>query len=262
MVKMLGLILFSIVHGYFAAWLAVWMLFYPRRPIFWGTFQIPFTPGLIPSSRGGLENAIADAVTQKLLLPEVIEESAIRQGLPKMIRQSLPAHVEDLSEDEAFLSNLSSVAAEMVKEYLRSNNGLKKDLSSTAMVPFGKRAFFSVDSIFSSLWKHVELGIERVCSSDRFKIALKEGVRKVASDLHQDTSASSTQVEQVAGKMLGSAVGALDLRKIIIDRLSSFSNEQLEDLVHSAAGHHLRSIKHVAALIGVLFGFLSVLLFH
>ena len=260
--KIFGLICFAIFHGFFAAWLAVWMLFYPRKPIYLMGFRLPFTPGLLPASRGHLETSIADAVCQQLLLPEVLEEAAIRQGLPKVIRSCMPEHIDTLASDPEFLDTLSKAVSEIVKEYIRKKNGLKSELDPTALVPYGKSFGVSFEGFLSSLWRQVEAAVERVCFSSRFKTAMQGAIRRIADDLRKDGSPLALKVETLAGKMVSSSFGALNLRNIVMERLSSFSNEEIEELVNTAAGHHLQSIKLVAAGIGVFFGLISVFLFN
>ena len=69
------------------------------------------------------------------------------------------------------------------------------------------------------------------------------------------------KVEDLSGKILGRGIAALDLKNVIKERLASFTNEELENLVQKTAGGQLQSIKNVAAVIGVLFGLISLVLF-
>lgn len=259
--KLAGLIIFSVAHGYFAAWLAVWMLFYPRSPKKIFGFKVPFTPGLIPASRGKLEQAIAHAVATKLLLPTTLEDAAIKQGIPKMIRGTLPDHFEELADDPEMIETVSKAASEAVKEYIRNNQGLKSEVEEKDLVPYGKTFGITLDAILKKIWTHVEETVEKLCYSKRFRNTVQGAIRKLAADLKDDRTMISNKVEETAGKMVGSAVGALDIHTIIIDRLSSFSNQELEELVQQTAGHHLQSIKNVAALIGILFGMVAILFF-
>lgn len=259
--KIIGLVIFAVLHGYFAAWFAVWMLFYPREPRYIGKWRVPFTPGLLPSSRKTLEYAIAEAVSTQLLRPEILEESANKQGLPRLIRSSLPDHLDTLSEDPEFQEMLSQGVAQAVKEYLRSRSGLKAELQEKSLVPFGKVAGITLDSILSALWSHLETAVDKLCRSNRFREAMKESVHKVSLEMKTDGTQVAMKVETMAGRMLGAAMTSLDVRAIVIERLGSLSNEEIEKLVHLTAGRHLQSIKNVAAFVGVLFGLLSALLF-
>lgn len=259
--KLFGLVLFAVMHGYFAAWLAVWMLFHPRHPKFlWGR-KLPFTPGLLPASRGTLEESIAEAVASKLLRPEVLEESAVRQGIPKVIRGALPEQIDQLGADPEFQEILSQGVSEAVRNYLRSKNGVREEITETALVVVGKGFGFNWETILEPLWRQIEEAVEKIVRTQKFRGAMERAVRHLADDLRRDESALSVKVEALSGKILGRGIAALDLKNVIRERLASFSNEELEELVQKTAGGHLQSIKNVAAAIGVLFGLISLVLF-
>src|SRR6476619_1871384 len=67
------LVLFATVHGYAGAWLAVRMLFRPRRPVKLLGLTV-FPQGMIPRHRERLANAIGKAVGEELVSQETILE--------------------------------------------------------------------------------------------------------------------------------------------------------------------------------------------
>jgi len=75
-VQMGLLIGFATIHGYAGAWLAVRMLFRPRRP-----FKVLgitlFPQGMIPRHRDRLANAIGKAVGEELVSQETIMEQPV-----------------------------------------------------------------------------------------------------------------------------------------------------------------------------------------
>ncbi len=85
------LILFATVHGYLGAWLAVRMLFRPRRPI--KLFNVTVFPqGMIPRHRDRLAQAIGKAVGEELvseetILKELFEKDFLRNRIQKGINQ-------------------------------------------------------------------------------------------------------------------------------------------------------------------------------
>ncbi|MBF0501813.1 MAG: DUF445 family protein [Candidatus Riflebacteria bacterium] len=259
--KLFGLVLFAVVHGYFAAWLAVWMLFRPRKPLFIGGHQLPFTPGLLPASRGQLEDSIADSVASQVLRPEILQESAIRQGIPRVIRGALPEQIDQMGEDPEFQEILSQGVAESVKSYLRSKNGMKAEIEQNALVKYSAGFNFSWDAILAGLLRQVEEAVDRIVRTEKFRGGTKNALGRIADDLRKDDSALSVKIETVSGRILGAGITALDLRGIIKERLAALTDEELENLVQKTAGRHLQSIKYVAAAIGVLFGFISLVLF-
>src|SRR5438876_10103951 len=61
-----AIIVIATVHGYGAAWLAIWMLFHPYKPV--KLFGIPIWPqGMIPRHRARLAQSIGNAVGNELV---------------------------------------------------------------------------------------------------------------------------------------------------------------------------------------------------
>lgn len=64
------------VIGYFTNDLAIKMLFRPYQPLKVGRWQVPFTPGLIPSNQARLARKVAHAILGSLLTPEELQNIA------------------------------------------------------------------------------------------------------------------------------------------------------------------------------------------
>jgi uncharacterized membrane protein YheB (UPF0754 family) len=90
------LILFATAHGYAGAWLAVRMLFRPRKP-----FKILgitlFPQGMIPRHRDRLAAAIGKAVGEELVSQETIMEELLgKDFLRRKIRGVIDSYTEDI----------------------------------------------------------------------------------------------------------------------------------------------------------------------
>ena len=83
--KILVPVLLGAAIGYFTNDLAIRMLFRPRRPVFIGKWQLPFTPGIIPRNQGRIAGAVAAAVSGQLFtagdLVEQIKNSAAKEEI-------------------------------------------------------------------------------------------------------------------------------------------------------------------------------------
>src|SRR5215204_4571204 len=95
-VQMALLVVFATVHGYVGAWLAVRMLFRPRKP-----FKILgitlFPQGMIPRHRDRLAAAIGKAVGEELVSQETIMEQLLgKDFLRKKIRGVIDSYTQDL----------------------------------------------------------------------------------------------------------------------------------------------------------------------
>lgn len=99
-IQMALFIAFATVHGYFGAWLAVRMLFRPRRP-----FKILgitlFPQGMIPRHRDRLANAIGKAVGEELVSQETIMEELLgKDFLRRKIHGVVESYTADLAARE------------------------------------------------------------------------------------------------------------------------------------------------------------------
>lgn len=95
-VEPISLIIFATVHGYLGAWLAVRMLFRPRRPIKILGLTI-FPQGMIPRHRDRLANAIGKAVGEELVSQEtIIEELFGKEFLQKRIQNVVDSYTEEV----------------------------------------------------------------------------------------------------------------------------------------------------------------------
>ncbi|MCX7639122.1 MAG: DUF445 domain-containing protein [Pyrinomonadaceae bacterium] len=114
--EVLLLILFATVHGYFAAWLAVRMLFRPRKPV--KVFGITIFPqGMIPRHRDRLAKAIGKVVGEELVSEEtLIQELFGKDFLRRKIHSALKEYVENLSKSD--LPCIIEAAPEKLREPL------------------------------------------------------------------------------------------------------------------------------------------------
>ncbi len=111
-----GLLVFvATFHGYGAAWLAVRMLFRPRRPIkFLGITVFP--QGMIPRHRARLAEAIGKAVGEELVSPEtILAELFEKDFLRRKIEDTVNSYTQE------FLQRDYPSVTDMLPENLRES---------------------------------------------------------------------------------------------------------------------------------------------
>ncbi len=154
----IGLLIFlATVHGYAGAWLAVRMLFRPRKPF--KIFGITLFPqGMIPRHRDRLAAAIGKAVGEDLVSQEtIIEELLGKDFLRRKIRGVIDAYTQEIVSQnypsliETLPSNLRAPVLDAitslqfkVAEHIESV--LKSDESLTTISSFVERR---VDEVLS-----------------------------------------------------------------------------------------------------------------
>src|SRR5690606_29968058 len=90
-------ILIAAAIGYMTNYLAIKMLFLPRRPWIIGGRRVPFTPGLIPKRKGEIAAALGQVVSEYLVTTEGLKSMLQRPELRAQAEQKLHAWVEDLA---------------------------------------------------------------------------------------------------------------------------------------------------------------------
>src|SRR6188474_3526781 len=75
----IGIIVVATIHGYGAAWLAIWMLFHPYKPV--KLLGITIWPqGMIPRHRDRLAQSIGNAVGNELVSQETVFQALFETG--------------------------------------------------------------------------------------------------------------------------------------------------------------------------------------
>jgi len=206
-VKIVLLIVFATVHGYVGAWLAVRMLFRPRRPFKLLGITL-FPQGMIPRHRERLAAAIGKAVGEELVSQETIMEELLgKDFLRKKIRGVVDSYVKEL----------------VSREY----PSLIETLPATVRAP--------VLDALSALQFRVAEHIEAVLKSDESLDAIRGFVtRRVDEFLSQRASelideASFTQIIDFIEDRVGSAIASPTLEA----KVREFVSRRVDEIVNT-----------------------------
>jgi len=119
-IHLVSWVIIATVHGYGAAWIAIRMLFRPRKPVkFLGLTVFP--QGMIPRHRSRMAKAIGKAVGEELVSQEtVLEELFEKEFLQNKIRGVVTSYTDELltqnypSLIEALPKNLQSTVQDSI----------------------------------------------------------------------------------------------------------------------------------------------------
>lgn len=75
--------------GYLTNWLAVKMLFRPRKALYIGKFHVPFTPGVIPRRKAALATALGRMVSEMLVRKEDLKESLCSKSVSRTVAKTV-----------------------------------------------------------------------------------------------------------------------------------------------------------------------------
>ena len=77
--------------GYLTNWLAVKMLFRPRKALYIGKLHVPFTPGVIPRRKAALATALGRMVSEMLVRKEDLKESLCSESVSRTVARTVLA---------------------------------------------------------------------------------------------------------------------------------------------------------------------------
>ena len=208
------LVVFATLHGYAGAWLAVRMLFRPRKPF--KVFGVTLFPqGMIPRHRDRLANAIGKAVGEELVSQETIMEELLgKEFLRRKIRGVVDSYTEDfLSQSypsliDALPTNLRAPVLDAItslqfKVAVHIEQVLKSEESLETIRGFVERRVDDVlskrvsevvnDEDFEKLLKFLEERINSALHSP----ALEQKVREFVSRRVDDVAHTETALGQM-----------------------------------------------------------------
>lgn len=156
------LILFATFHGYAGAWLAVRMLFRPRKPFKILSLTL-FPQGMIPRHRDRLANAIGKAVGEELVSQETIMEELLgKDFLRKKIHGVIESYTNDFLS-QSYPSIIEALPAKMRAPVLEGIAALQ--LKIAAHIESVLKSEESVETIRDFVERRVDEVLSRRLSS-------------------------------------------------------------------------------------------------
>ena len=272
--------------GYCTNYIAIKMLFRPRKELRIGSWRMPFTPGVIPKNQPRIAAAVGRAVSGTLLTQEDMAARLTQAGLKEKLADSIQ---DAITEQSAPLSDLLPGDGEVTEEISQVVGGkilesLKKvDMNAlvaeVAQTSFGDLfnspmiAMFlgggMLDNIILKLSAGVsnyleEKGPELVVPMVREELdgMLDKPIRENLDDLGVPEAALRNLLETVVGHVLEnnlrSVLGTLDVQGVVEDKINAMDARELEDLVMAVMKNELQAIVNLGALIGAVIGIVNV----
>jgi len=193
----LGIIVFTTIHGYGAAWLAIWMLFHPYKAV--KLFGVTVWPqGMIPRHRERLAQSIGNAVGNELVSQETVfnalfetsfferkVEDFVGSYTGELLSRVYPSFIEALpSQARAPILDTISALQYRLAEYIAQL--LKSEETAQAIQHFVDKQVeellerrvgeivsrSAVDQLMSFVQQH----LERVVGDDGFERKLRDFV--------------------------------------------------------------------------------------
>ena len=281
--------LIGAVIGYCTNYIAVKMLFYPKKEIkIWG-HKLPFTPGAIPKGKPRLAKAIGNIVANTLLTEEDLKkkilsdetENAVVEKIMDGLSTNLHTSINRICPEEEYTNVREKVTNLLTDQILESVQNM--NLEHIIVEEAGKAVksktkgtmleMFLNDEMLNSLIQPVGgeiVNYIQVSGADYIKGEIsrklatleEKSILELCDNLNvsQDSvrgmvsSLYQTAIESAAGNL----VSNLNIAGIIEEKVSEMSIDDLEKMVLSVMKKELDTIVNLGALVGAILGMLNI----
>ena len=272
--------------GYFTNYIAIKMLFRPRKELRIGTWRVPFTPGVIPKNKPRIAAAVGRAVSGTLLTQEDmtarLSDSSLKEKLVDSIQDALTEQSAPLSElvpgDGAVTDEISQVIGGKILESLRKVD-MNAVVNEVAQSSFGDLfnspmiAMFLGAGMLDNLMLKLSDGVSRYLEEkgpdlvvpmvrEELDAMMDKPIRDNLDDLGIPEESLRGLLETVVGHVLEnnlqSVLGTLDVQAVVEDKINAMDARELEDLVLSVMKNELQAIVNLGAVIGAVIGVVNI----
>ena len=275
------------VIGYFTNYIAIKMVFHPRKAVYVGKHKLPFTPGIIPKNRKRIAYAAGDAVSEQLLTKEVVLER-LEETCDKMISE-LAAYLyvgntsviemlpENVSDDALVDSASAAIARGIIKKIDQADiDSVIRDFgeetigSITADKPM-LTMLLSADAknaIYDKMGKAVRNYINER-GEEKLKAFINDYIRDLSNKPLKDIVQSEDgqarlkdiakgAIERAVNKYGAAILSYIDIKGIVAERIETMDPEELEKLVLSVMKQELQAVINLGAVIGAIIGIINI----
>ena len=290
--------LIGAVIGYVTNWIAVKMLFRPRKEIRVFGKRLPFTPGVIPRGQGRLARAVGNVVETQLLTPEYLGEKLLSKESEEEFKSHMQSWIgsQKASEDTLYSSISNIVEEDRLNNFIASAEESLSDFLSEKIIAMepGKlivdKVMQEAQNKLSESMFGMMLGgsfLEKIAGQvqDGIDTYIQENAReyvgkavvKESKELQEKPMPEVTAFleekgiydpeflrglyKKVIEDKLPALLSSLKLSLVVEERINAMQVEEVEELVLSIMNKELGAIVNLGAVIGLILGLINVIIF-
>lgn len=296
--KYIAIPLIGAVIGYVTNWIAVKMLFRPRKEIRVFGKRLPFTPGVIPRGQGRLARAVGNVVETQLLTPEYLGEKLLSKESEEEFKNHMQSWInsQKASEDTLYSSISNIVEEDRLNNFITSTEESLTDFLSEKIIAMepGKlivdKVMQEAQNKLSESMFGMMLGgsfLEKIAGQvqDGIDTYIQENAReyvgkavvKESKELQEKPMPEVTDFleekgiydseflwglyKKVIEDKLPALLSSLKLSLVVEERINAMQVEEVEELVLSIMNKELGAIVNLGAVIGLILGLINVIIF-
>lgn len=281
------------IIGYITNDLAIKMLFRPRRAVYIGKFHLPFTPGLIPSQKKRIAASIGKVISSQLLNEETMNKTLLSPQTIQRMRSGIQEWIDGFAHDGRKVREIieTYVEADKIDTY---QDTLTKMLSAflvenliethigASIVELGVQTLRKSDVMGLLLDEKLTNGL-RDAVSPRIDSLIQENApglleaeigkletRLLDMKLEEIYAVNQERIPAAVDRVmeiyatvlennLDKLLAAVNIERIVVERVNTFSAEQLENMIFGIMKRELSAIVYLGAALGFLMGFINLL---
>ena len=239
--------------GFLTNWLAITMLFHPRKkhPV--------FGQGLIPAQRERVIFRLAKAITEELINERIIKAKIEESQVITRYREMSLGVTRGVLEDADFRRELKALTADYLHDVL-STSQMREGIARFMIEKLESRAGHGVYGAALRLYRFVnEPDFQR-----RIEAAVNElpaaidpaldNLDHLLDRIPAQIEARSGDIEEWATRVVLGFVERLDIYSMIVENMEHYDELQLERLLKSTSNEQLNYIKYLGGVLGFLGG--------
>ena len=239
------------IIGYVTNWIAVKMLFRPRKEVRVFGKRLPFTPGVIPRGQARLAKAVGNVVETQLLTPEYMGEKLLSEESEKEFKSHIAMEPGKLIVDK--------VVQEAQRKLADSMFGMM--LGGSFIEKIAGQIQEGIDAyIAENARGYIEK--EVVAASEELQA---KPIPEVTGFFEEkgiyDPEFLWRLYKRIIEEKLPALLSSLKLSAVVEERINAMKVEEVEELVLSIMSKELGAIVNLGAVIGLILGLVNVLIF-
>lgn len=267
--------------GYGTNYIAIKMLFRPKKAIRIGNFKLPFTPGVIPKNQPRIARAVGNAVGNNLLTrkdilgvfedPELkeklidkiaegiqnteftMQEAVKKETVTELVTTKICAGIDRMDIPGMVMELAIPVLVEKV-----SGTMLAMFLSTDKILSFAAPI---ADELRNYIDEHGRELIEPIVEEEvgqMMEMPVPELLKQCGIGKDEMKEKLSMFYDKLVSEKAEEFLGFLDISKVVEDKVNEMKVEDLEELVMSVMKQELQAVINLGALIGAVIGVINV----
>lgn len=278
--------------GYCTNYIAIKMLFWPRKEWHVGKWRVPFTPGVIPKNKSRIAFAVANAVSEQLLTENDIAEGIRKSGIKDEVVDHITEFV--MNETTSIKAMMNETCGEVdvteatnrIGEILSEKllNGIKRidmkavlsDISKSSfsglfsnpvvgMLMRGNAADTVADKLTDAVADYVDTHgrdvlvpivnqeIDGVMSGP-----LKNNLAQFDLDETSVRKILNTVIDRFMEDNISTLISHIKIKDIVEEKINQMEVKELENLVMAVMKNELQAVINLGAVIGAVIGIINI----